>query len=185
MEQGIIIMKRTVVMVTSEDTEVDELDIWQAHQNPGVLHRAISVILWRQADKGIEWLLQQRSQHKPLWPGYWSNTCCTHPMVGESYIECAVRRLDEEMGIQFNQEQLKVVDRFEYQADYTDELSEHELDTVLMGKYSGSVNPDSTEVQDYTWMTVEDIEKDIRDNPEKYTPWFLIIIEQIAERKYV
>ena len=31
-----------------------------------------------------ELLLQQRAPSKPLWPNYWSNTCCSHPRRGEA-----------------------------------------------------------------------------------------------------
>ena len=45
-------------------------------------------------------MLQQRSAEKPLWPGYWSNTCCSHPRRGESYGVATQRRLHEELGIE-------------------------------------------------------------------------------------
>jgi isopentenyl-diphosphate delta-isomerase len=43
----------------------------------GMLHRAFSVFLFN--TKG-ELLLQQRSDAKITFPGYWTNTCCSHPL---------------------------------------------------------------------------------------------------------
>lgn len=43
----------------------------------GMLHRAFSVFLFN--SKG-ELLLQQRSDEKITFPGYWTNTCCSHPL---------------------------------------------------------------------------------------------------------
>ena len=33
------------------------------------------------------------------------------------------------------------------------------------------------EVEDYKWMSINEIEIDIKNNPEKYTYWFKYIIE--------
>lgn len=43
----------------------------------GMLHRAFSVFLFN--TKG-ELLLQQRADAKITFPGYWTNTCCSHPL---------------------------------------------------------------------------------------------------------
>jgi len=164
---------REVVVVDSNDNELGMMDIWEAHKNPGVLHRAISVVLTN--SKG-EWLLQKRSEQKPLWPGFWSNTVCTHPQKGEGYGECGVRRLREEMGISLKIEDLKVWSRFVYQAHYNHELSEHEVDTVLVGKYEGEVGPDKDEVSEWKWVPFGWLENDLRENGDQYTPWFKLIV---------
>ncbi|MFM7446567.1 MAG: NUDIX domain-containing protein, partial [Tabrizicola sp.] len=61
----------------------------------GLRHPAVSVFVLR----GAEILIQQRAAGKYHTPGLWANTCCTHPMWGETAADCAVRRLSEELGI--------------------------------------------------------------------------------------
>lgn len=40
-------------------------------------HRAFSVFLFNSENK---LLLQKRSNEKITFPGYWANTCCSHPL---------------------------------------------------------------------------------------------------------
>lgn len=170
---------RAVVLVDDQDNRLGLADIWEAHKNPGLLHRAISVVLWREKDGRTEILLQKRSEKKPLWPLFWSNTVCTHPLDEEGYLACAVRRLREEMGIEMSQEELKIADRMKYQADYNAELSEHELDTIIVGKYLGAVSLNPDEAADSRWSDIEIIRKDTITNPSQYTPWFKILITDL------
>lgn len=165
--------KRNVVLVDINDRELGVLDIFEAHKNPGKLHRAISVVLFNSQGK---LLLQQRSKKKLLWPEHWSNTVCTHPFENETYEACAVRRLDDELGIRVANGLLRIAYRFEYQADYSTEWSEHELDTVLVGKYEGEIKPNPDEVMDYRWISIDDLEKEMGSDPDKFTPWFKMII---------
>ena len=45
-----------------------------------MLHRAFSVFLFNSEGK---LLLQKRSDTKITFPGYWTNTCCSHPLSTE------------------------------------------------------------------------------------------------------
>ncbi|HEY0002315.1 MAG TPA: isopentenyl-diphosphate Delta-isomerase, partial [Actinoplanes sp.] len=76
---------------TAGSATVDE-----AHQAPGLLHRAFSVFL---RDPAGRVLLQQRSAIKTRFPLRWANTCCGHPAPGEEVAVAADRRLSEELGI--------------------------------------------------------------------------------------
>jgi isopentenyl-diphosphate delta-isomerase len=69
----------------------------------GLLHRAFSVFLFNDQH---ELLLQQRSMAKITFPGYYTNTCCSHPLAHEStdppihgVIQAAIRKLNQELGI--------------------------------------------------------------------------------------
>ena len=77
-----------------EDGVLRPLDKLDVHRR-GLKHKAISVFV----TEGDRVLLQRRADHKYHTPGLWTNTCCTHPHWGESDLDCANRRLQEEMGI--------------------------------------------------------------------------------------
>ena len=72
-------------------TPVDKLEV---HQR-GLRHTAVSVFVLH----GDAILLQRRALGKYHTPGLWANTCCTHPHWDENAKTCAVRRLEEELGI--------------------------------------------------------------------------------------
>lgn len=48
--------------------------------NKNMLHRAFSVFLFNSEGK---LLLQKRSDTKITFPGYWTNTCCSHPLYND------------------------------------------------------------------------------------------------------
>src|SRR5690606_38893314 len=84
-----------VILVDTNDHETGTMEKMEAHRK-GVLHRAFSVLLF---DTAGNVLLQKRSQGKYHSSGLWTNTCCSHPLPGESLEEATRRRLGEEMGI--------------------------------------------------------------------------------------
>lgn len=161
-----------VVAVNDQDEKLELVDIWEAHISPGRLHRAVSVML---TNDQSQVLVQRRSMLKPLWPICWSNAVCTHPYDGESYTEAAVRRLNEELGIEIEAKDLEKLYRFEYSATYNSKYIEHELDTVLVGKYQGEIKVNPKEVYEFAWMEPEDIDQMVDKKPNKVTPWFKMI----------
>ena len=84
-----------VVLVNPQDEVLGQMEKMQAHEN-GLLHRAFSVFLFN--EKG-EMLLQKRAEEKYHSPNQWTNACCSHPRLNESYLDAAKRRIKEELGI--------------------------------------------------------------------------------------
>ena len=163
-----------VVLVNEKDEKVGLMPKLEAHEK-GVLHRAFSVFIFN--DKN-ELMLQQRALHKYHTPGLWANTCCSHQRDGESSIEAGKRRLYEEMGFSVD---LKETTTFIYKAPFDNGLTEHELDHILIGKYAGEPTINSEEVAAWKWMELEEVKKDIQNNPEIYTPWFKIIFDKFYQ----
>ncbi len=77
----------------------------------GLRHKAVSVFVMR----GGETLIQRRALGKYHTPGLWANACCTHPYWGETAVDCALRRLREELGLVGLVPRHR--DRVEYRAD--------------------------------------------------------------------
>lgn len=59
-------------------------------------HRAVHILV---ADPAGRLLLQKRSPGKDVNPGLWDTSAAGHVDYGESYRDCAVRELAEELGI--------------------------------------------------------------------------------------
>ena len=62
-------------------------------------------------------------------------------------------------------------------------MGEHELDHVFVGQYDGPLAPDRDEVEDTEFVDVEDLKRDVRDRPERYTPWFKISLHRVLTEK--
>ena len=118
--------RRTVILVDQENREIGREEIVAAHTGEGQLHRAFSVYVFR--DFGKEILIQKRSAKKMLWPGIWANSCCSHPMEGETPEAAGKRRLQEELGFTCD---LKPVYSFVYRAQDGERGVEHEYVTIL------------------------------------------------------
>ncbi len=160
-----------VVLVDQNDKALGLMPKMEAHEK-AILHRAFSVFIFN--DKG-ELLLQQRALHKYHSPGLWTNTCCSHQRDGESNIAAGKRRLTEEMGFVAD---LKELFWFIYKAPFDNGLTEHELDHVMIGQYNQDPIINTDEVASFSWLSLIEVKKDIKQHPEKYTAWFKIIFKE-------
>ncbi|MEX0311719.1 MAG: isopentenyl-diphosphate Delta-isomerase [Tateyamaria sp.] len=151
-------------------TPVEKLE---AHQR-GLKHKAVSVFVVR----GTEVLLQQRAMGKYHTPGLWANTCCTHPDWDEAPSVCAVRRLNEELGI--TGVPLEYRHHLEYRADVGGGLIEHEVVDVYLGHVLGNLNiaPNPDEVMAYEWVDYHDLIATVRRHPDRFTPWLRIYLAE-------
>jgi isopentenyl-diphosphate Delta-isomerase len=163
-------MMDQVILVDEQDRALGFMEKMEAHRK-GILHRAFSVLLF---NSNGEVLLQKRSATKYHSAGLWTNTCCSHPKPDEK-IEVAVsRRLREEMGIELLPE---FAYKFLYKVHLDNDLIEHELDHVFIGVYNGEPVINSHEVEDWKFVPLESVRKQIALNPELYTYWFRLIVE--------
>jgi isopentenyl-diphosphate delta-isomerase len=111
-------------------------------------------------------------------PGLWANTCCTHPDWDEPADTCALRRLDEELGITG----LTPAHRgqVEYRADVGNGLIEHEVVEVFLAHaprdLAFEINPE--EVMATRWISDLTLRAEIESTPEKFTPWLRIYMAQ-------
>ncbi|SDI39173.1 isopentenyl-diphosphate delta-isomerase [Chryseobacterium taeanense] len=164
-------MEEFVVLVNPEDEVLGLMEKQQAHVN-GLLHRAFSVFLFN--SKG-EMLLQKRASGKYHSPLKWTNAVCSHPRIGETYLEGAKRRLKEELGIETY---LSEKFSFIYKADVGNSLWEHELDYVFTGTFEEEFHLNKDEVEEVRYITIEDLDREMSENPENFTEWFKIILEE-------
>ncbi len=155
-----------LILVDEEDSEIGHLSKADAHDGSGVLHRAFSVFLF---DADGRLLLQQRAAGKRLWPGYWSNTCCSHPRRGESLSLATARRLLDELNVEAG---LEFVYKFCYQADYGAAGAENELCHVYLGTAPRDIRPNASEIAAVTFMDVLDLERALDSRAGEFTPWF-------------
>ena len=164
-----------LVLVNHADDEVGFATKERCHDGEGLLHRAFSVFLF--SPEG-EVLLQQRSGQKRLWPGAWSNACCSHPRRGETIAGAVHRRLREELALEA---QVRFLFKFRYHARYEAAGAEHEICHVYAGPLIGrpAVNPN--EVAATTMMAARALDRELADRPELYTPWLKLEWARVRE----
>lgn len=158
-----------LILVDANDRELGVGEKLQVHLE-GSLHRAFSVFVF---DRERRLLLQKRAGTKYHSGSLWSNTACGHPRPGEATPDAARRRLREEMGFDC---ELRRAFSFLYRAELNNRLIEHEYDHVFIGEFDGNPAPDASEVEDWRWMSMEQLRDDIRRYPDKYTYWLDVAV---------
>ena len=149
----------------------------QVHRE-GLRHKAVSVFVMRR-DKV---LIQRRALSKYHTPGLWANTCCTHPLWDETPEDCAIRRLDEELGITGLDPIFR--DHLEYRADVGGGMIEHEMVDIFLADAPEDlpIAPNPDEVAETRWISIYDLTHDARANPDRYTAWLKIYLSQHSAR---
>eukprot|EP00047_Mylnosiga_fluctuans_P017680 m.63654 g.63654 ORF g.63654 m.63654 type:complete len:226 (-) comp7207_c0_seq1:145-822(-) len=157
--------------------------------NEGLLHRAFSVFLFN--SKG-ELLLQQRADEKITFPGYFTNTCCSHPLNKADELEtdghigvrrAAQRKLEHELGIQPEQVPLEIfqfMTRIHYLAPSDGLWGEHEVDYIFFVQADVDLAINPNEVKSYRYLTKEALKEFLNVAEQEslpVTPWFRLVVQ--------
>jgi len=143
------------------------------HENK-LNHRSVHVLLFR---SNGDLFLQKRAQWKDNCPGLWESSVSGHVDKGESYVQCAIREIDEEVGVSvpLHLEWLMKID--------AEEKYGYEFATVYKVIYDGAVFPDPREIEDSMWLTPVLVDQSIKRDPKRYTNSFLAIWSHIRNKK--
>lgn len=152
----------------------------EAHQAPGRLHRAFSVVL---TDDCGRILLQRRSAAKTRFASLWANACCGHPSPEQSVPDAANQRIREELGLG----PVTLADAGVYLYYAEDPIAgrvEFEYDHVLVGRVPSGVSlaPDPNEVAELRWLNRRQLENSLGASPESYAPWLGGVIARLARQ---
>jgi len=163
----------TLILVDEQDNEIGSSEKVDCHLGKGKLHRAFSVFLF---DPQGRLLIQQRSPQKMLWGGYWANSCCSHPRLGESTDDAARRRTREELGVDC---ELSYLYKFVYHAEFGDVGSEHENCHVYFGHFDGNFDINKDEISDTRFVKPDELTQELAQNGEIYSPWLKLEWQKI------
>ncbi len=155
-----------VTLVDQDDRDIGSGSKLAVHRGVGQWHRDFSVLVFNPAGQV---LLQQRAATKYHFAGRWANACCGHPRPGETIIDAATRRLDEETGLRC---EMTPVASFAYEArDAATGLVEREVDHVLTGftHIEPTLNP--LEAQASAWIEPDQLTRQLDAKDPRFAPW--------------
>ncbi|MFL3657925.1 MAG: isopentenyl-diphosphate Delta-isomerase, partial [Opitutales bacterium] len=159
-----------VVLLDLDGNPIGTMDKRSVHTANTPLHSAFSIFLF---DGKGNMLSQQRAHSKKTWPGIWSNACCGHPASGESHLDAAHRRLDQELGLT-RIELMNALPNFRYRAEL-DGIVENEICPVFIGQCSIDPTPNPKEVAATEWIpwkTFADSCKGLTQTRfDSFSPW--------------
>lgn len=155
-----------VVLVDRQNNVLGTSPKLETHNENTPLHRGFSLFLF--SSKG-ELLLQQRSKTKKTFPLIWSNSVCGHPMLNESNVNAAKRKLSEELGIN-DVEVFELIPDYKYKVGMNG-IWENEICPVLVCFTDEKPKPNSNEVEDIKWINWQKFVDDVKNNLGKYSMW--------------
>ena len=190
-------LKDQLILVDLNDNPIGSKSKLDAHliSNKNMHpHRAFSIFLF---DSKNRLLLQKRAEIKVTFPLLWTNTCCSHPLnvesenTPENINNALVKRIKYELGIDTDKNMYKLFDKILYRAPSNEKYEEYEIDYLFMAKFDKDSEDDEfkysknnlkkiinkDEVDDIKFEYIDDILKDMEKHPERYTPWFSIVMK--------
>ena len=70
---------------------------------------------------------------------------------------------------------------FVYRVVFSNGLIEHENDHIMLGVFNGVPKPNPNEVDEWKWIDIDVLVQDMKINPDQYTAWFKIIMNNYHE----
>lgn len=92
-----------------------------------------------------------------------------------------IRRSQQELGIITN---FKYIYKFKYQVPYRNIGAEHELCWVFIGRCNDPVRVNENEIAGWRFISAEDLEQEMQQNPNQFTPWFKLEWQCLTQNYY-
>ena len=167
----------TVILVDENDNKLgyDKKEV--CHMGNGKHHRAIAIFIFN--EKGQT--LLQRRKHKRF-DNVWDTAGATDVLHidghDESYEESGSRCMKKEWNTDVKLEKLFGFNYFEKYKD----MCENEFCMMLAGRADESIEFNSEVAYGSKWISMEELAWDVENNPQDYTPWAIIAVEEFMKR---
>jgi len=157
-------------VVDNSDSVIGRASRAEVHEK-GLLHRSSHIVLFNSVGQVF---VQLRSLKKDNHPGLWDSSAAGHVDSGESYLECAVRELSEELGIQLSPSDLQLRGKLTATAENGQEFT-HIFSTIS----DDPLTLQAEEIDAGKWITPAELDDWIKKTPRIFTGTFLIIWDKI------
>ncbi len=151
--------------IVDENDEVIGTERRDVIHRDGLTHRAVHIFA---LNKHGEIFLQKRSRLKDKCPGLWDSSAAGHVDAGEDYAVCAVRELEEELGLTADITELKEVGKLGAHAN-----TGWEHVRLYATLVEGAIRFPCVEIEYGQFFTMEQIEAWVTAVPEDFAPGFI------------
>ena len=155
-----------IVLVDDEGRAIGSMPKRLVHHGETPLHRAFSAYLFD--DEG-RLLVTRRAEDKATFPGLWTNTVCGHPGPGEDDGAAIARRAGFELGLGVDDVR-PALPGYRYRAEFRG-VVENEICPVYVGRFTGTVAPDPTEVAEWELLDWAAFRRRQEAEGDDWSPW--------------
>ena len=138
----------------------------------GLKHRAVHVLVFNRRG---EIFLQKRSMRKDTFPGAWDSSASGHLDSGESYDDCAIRELREEIGLRIARAPERIF-RIEARAE-----TGQEFVWVYRLESEGPFTLHPDEIESGEWFAPEKVTSLVEARPQDFANSFRLIWKLLNE----
>jgi 16S rRNA (adenine1518-N6/adenine1519-N6)-dimethyltransferase len=156
--------------VDRDDQLLNPIDRATIHRQ-NLLHRAVHILILNRCG---ELLLQKRSYRKDKFPRCWDSSAAGHVNAGESYRDCAIRELNEELGVTAA---LAYLDRIA-----ASEVTGHEFIEIYAGFHDGPFSWNQHEIETGGFFGLDMIDVWIGRRPEDFASGFIECYRSVRGR---
>ncbi len=153
-------------IVDEHDKVVGKAPRDQIHQE-NHWHRSAHIVLFNSQGQVF---VQLRSKNKDNSAGLWDTSAAGHVNSGESYEQCAVRELFEELGVQISADQLAHTGSLRPQAQ-----NGFEFTRIYIVHSDQSLTLQQEEIDDGRWASAAEVDGWMRECPTDFTEAFHLI----------
>ena len=138
----------------------------------GILHQAFLTLLVEGQGENMRMLLCRRSPLKRLWGGVLADSCAGHPLPGEGVAAATARRINEELGIMREPDELKHLGHVVYREDHGDGRCECEWCEVYLARVKpGELHINQEEISEVRRVALSELDGYLQGHPEQLAPW--------------
>jgi len=156
-------MEEILDVVNENDEVVGQATRSDVHAR-GLMHRSVHIMLVNSSGR---FFLQLRSRNKDTNPGLWDSSAAGHVDTGESYVDCAVRELAEELGLTVSRSDLTEIATFR-----PAEENGYEFVRVFTVCHDGEIILEANEIDDGKWLDPDELSRSLLEQPEQYASGF-------------
>jgi isopentenyldiphosphate isomerase len=159
-------MEEWLDIVDSDDVVIGKDTRRKIHEH-GHFHRAAHIVLFRPNGQVF---VQLRSMLKDSGAGLWDTSAAGHLDSGETYRQCAIRELEEELGVCLPAEAFQWIDKLPPEA-----RNGYEFTAIFAACTDQVLKLQADEIDDGRWLTPEALDGWIQSDRSIFTDVFLMI----------
>lgn len=152
-------------VVDETNTVIAQVPRGEVHAK-GLRHRAVHIFV---LNKHGEIFLQKRSHLKDACAGLWDSSAAGHLDAGESYADCAVRELEEELGVSAEMRQMGEIAACE--------ATGWEFVELFEADHNGPFTWPASEISGGRFFSVSIIQEWIEKNSKDFAPGFVVCMK--------